>query len=494
MACKDTLKMEKDTRTAANKRAASVDLLGRVIESVMRSKEGAELIERLVPELLRAWAGNSGIKNFMAARVKRGIEKGLASGEAAGRRRLSEIAAEPGFTKDALALAPEALNFVSGLIDGLARGLTDLPEAEKRSALEGIFARVDMSLPAGVIGALTGVFHEINAADRDFFPERLRPLFRVWIEAIDFGVLKDAADSAPETAAACSRVFWEELWRYPAKVICLLSMLPPLAHASIETALEALRPLNRLAPDLLADVVFSLLKDLDGARAARAANEMSELMRKINTGSVLLGEEGNPVGPRELSRLVEEFIGAFDWELYRKARAMTAETLETAKEMAVNQLEGRPDVIEDLALEWFRKRGRVQRRAGRLGKLLDRGFDDSGLARLFGRGLEEAGPEEWAAALSRLCLLLNRARRASPRFAREVFEQFVSSLDEDELQETLEWCVEDIVEAIKPSASVLLPPFIRGLAELIVDDGPGGEMREALALLRNALFNGEDKR
>ncbi|HDP79892.1 MAG TPA: hypothetical protein ENN21_03510 [Spirochaetes bacterium] len=486
--------MEKEARPDAKKETDPVDPLGRVIEAVTRSKEGAELIGRLAPEMLKAWAGDSGIKNFMATRARRSIEKGLAPGKAGGRRRLSETAAEPGFALDALALAPEAVNFITGLLDGLARGLANLPPEEKRSALEKLCARLDMSLPAGAFGTLIAVFHEINAADRDFFPERLRPLFRAWIEATDFGALRDAADTAPDTAAACARVCWEELWRYPAKVICLLSSLPVLAHASIEAALETLRPLNRLAPDLLADVVFSLLKDLDGARAARLANEFNEVMRKINTGSVLLGDEGRPAGPAEFSRLAAEFIGAFDGELYRKARAMTAETLETAEAMAVKNLEGRPDLIEELVLERFRKTGRLRGRAGRLGKLMDRGFDDAGLARLFGRGFEEAGPEEWAAALSRLCSLLNRARRASPGFAGAVFEQFISSLDEDELRETLEWCVEDIVGVLKPSASVFLPPIIRGLAELIADDGQDGEMREALALLRDALMNGEGKR
>lgn len=486
--------MEKDTQTAAGNRTSSLEALGRVIEAAVRSKEGSELIGMLVPALLNAWAGNSGIKTFMAARARRSIEKSLVSGDEDGRRRLSEIAAEPGFAKDALGLAPDTLNLITGLIAGIARGLAELPADEKRTAVENIFARTDMSMPAGALAACAEMVHEINTADGDFFPERLRPLFRAWIESMDFGALRDAVESSVGTTAACARVFWEELWRYPAKVICLLSMLPALSRAAIETVRETLRPLNRLAPDLLADVVFSLLRDLDGARPARLANELCELLRKINTGSVLLGEEGRPAGPAELSRLAAEFTGAFDWALYRKAMAMTAESLETAEAMAMQNLEGRTDLIEELVLERFRKAVRSGRKADRMGALLEGGFDDVGLARLFGRGFEEAGPEEWAAALSRMCTLLNRAHRASPGFAGAVFEQCVSSLDEDELRETLDWLIDDVVRVLKPSASVILPPVIRGLAELVADDGPGGEMREAVSLLRNALMNGEGGR
>lgn len=491
---KDTTPMEKYNKTGTGRETDSVDPMVRVIDALMSSKECSELIGRLVPALLKIWSGESTVKNFIAGRVGRGIEKGLTTGDRAGRRRLSEIAAEPVFARDAIGMAPEIINFISGLIAGIARGLADLPTEEKKAAIGDIFARVDMFLPAGAISACAVMLHEINTADSDFFPERIRPLFRAWIEAIDFGALKDAADSAPVTATACSRVFWEEMWRYPAKVICLLSMLPPVAHASIETALEALRPLNRLAPDLLADVVFSLLKELDGDRPARLANELCELIRKINTGSVLLGNEGNPVGPGELSRLAAEFIAAFDWQLYRKARVMTVESLETAEAGTMKNLEGRPDIIEDVALEWFKKTGRAQRRAGRLGKLIDSSFDDNGLARLFGRGLEESGPEEWATNLSRLCGMLNRARRASPGFTGRVFEQFIASLDEEELRETLEWLVADMVKAIKPSASAILPPIIRGMAELVADDGPDGEIHKAVALLRNAIMNDEGGR
>ena len=58
-------------------------------------------------------------------------------------------------------------------------------------------------------------------------------------------------------------------------------------------------------PDLLADIVISFLKELDGAAVAELGNELTEIVRKIHTGSALLGEPGRSPAPRDLLRKIQ---------------------------------------------------------------------------------------------------------------------------------------------------------------------------------------------
>jgi hypothetical protein len=88
---------------------------------------------------------------------------------------------------------------------------------------------------------------------------------------------------------------------------------------------ETLKPINNLAPDLLGDVVFSLVDDIDGKNIGMLINELCELVRKIHTGSTLLGEQGKPQLPNTLSRLTCETMSTVDINLLLKARTLLAE-------------------------------------------------------------------------------------------------------------------------------------------------------------------------
>ena len=163
---------------------------------------------------------------------------------------------------------------------------------------------------------------ESRIAEDASYAESLRPIVRELVEKIDFGEIKEAADFHQENIAAAVMMINEELWRYPAKVICLLSLVPAVVNMGVSTAKESLVPINKLAPDLLADVVFSLVDNIDGKNIGRLINELAELVRKIHTGSTLLGEPGKPQLPYTLSRLTGETMSTVDINLLLKVRKL----------------------------------------------------------------------------------------------------------------------------------------------------------------------------
>jgi hypothetical protein len=330
------------------------------------------------------------------------------------------------------------------------------------------------------------------AEDADY-AERMRPVFRELIEHIDFGEIKESADLHRDDIASFIRMANEEMWRYPSKVICLLSLLPAAVNMTVSATKETLKPVNNLAPDLLGDVVFSLVDDIDGKNIGLLINELCELVRKIHTGSALLGEPGKPQLPNTLSRLTRETISTVDINLLLKARTLLAEIREVSLKALIDQLEQSPELSSELFQNHFLSMVAFIRNWSRKADAFERVFSDEDIAREFAKGMGEIDAQDVANTISRLCGIVNRVRNITPGIIRNTLSQAINSVDADEAGETVRWLTEDIVESLKPVASEVLPPLIRGIADLLRPDPAGGstEIAEALAYLKSAINSKE---
>jgi hypothetical protein len=323
--------------------------------------------------------------------------------------------------------------------------------------------------------------------------ECLRPLIRELIEHIDFGEVKMAMDGSRDDITAVVRMANEEMWRYPAKVICLLSLLPVAVNMTVSATNETLKPINNLAPDLLGDVVLSLVDDIDGKNIGMLINELSELVRKIHIGSTLLGEPGKPQSANTLSRLTRETMSTVDINLLLKARTYMTEIKEILLKTFIDQLEHSPELSSEFFQNHFLSIVALIRNWSRKADAFEHLFSEEDIAREFAKGMGEIDAQEVANTISRLCSIVNRVRAVTPGVIRNTLSQAVNSVDADEVGETARWLTEDIVESLKPVASEVLPPLIRGIADLLRPDpsGGSGEIQEALAYLKSAI-NGKE--
>jgi hypothetical protein len=284
----------------------------------------------------------------------------------------------------------------------------------------------------------------------------------------------------------------EELWRYPAKVVCLLAMLPAAANAALRTAARTAEPVNRMAPDLLADVVLSLVREIKGEEIGRIVNEACELVRKVHTGSVLIGEHGKPKMPADVSALIGDVLRSLDVRLLLQARSLLADTGDSIDTLFLETLEQHPELAREMVARPLRRRVGGLRRLARQTDLIERTLDDD-LAEVVTRGLGEVDAQELADTLSRLLAIANRLRATSPNLLRDVLSQTIGSLDERELRGAASWLVDDVVAALQPVASEIVPSVVRGIARLIAPeaDDRGDELRSALAALRETLAGKE---
>jgi hypothetical protein len=64
----------------------------------------------------------------------------------------------------------------------------------------------------------------------------------------------------------------------------------------------------------------------------------------------------------------------------------------------------------------------------------------------------------------------------------------VDSVSTDEVSRTAEWLIPDLVNAVKPVASAIMPELLKALSDLIRDDGyADGKYHEAVKDLRETL-------
>jgi hypothetical protein len=316
-----------------------------------------------------------------------------------------------------------------------------------------------------------------------------RENFRRFIEAVDFGELKETLDSSSAQSGPYIQMINEELWRYPAKVVCILSMLPTLSNTALKGLRETAAPLNRLAPDLLADVVISLIRNVDAKVIGGIVNELAELVRKINTGSALIGEPGKPALPELFEKVSSEITGSIDIALFLKAALMLEEIRGQFDSAISGAVHSNPDLMKEILNKNFRKTSQSAASIERTLDSVEMGFSDEELEVLISGGLAEIDFQELASTVSRFCELTNRIYEINPDMIKGLLSQFFASLDSFEAAETVGLIAADIAESVKPAAPVLLPPILKGIGDIISSaraENPE-EMDEALDYLNRSL-------
>ena len=460
-----------------------------LMRDLLETAEVRQALTAALPEVLRAWAGDSRLRALAANALARILSRGFtASRNGRDQTSLQTLLREPQHARQVAAQLPKLINGLLNASTAVSEGVALLPPEEKARVLGEVFEKVNPALAGKLLTSVACFLNDAQAADPVGMTERLRPGFRAWVGNVDFGELKTTVDSMAENTAAFAGMLNEEMWQYPTKMVCLLSMLPAVVNATIQALTASLGPINRLAPDLVADVLLSLMRDIKAEEVGRLVNAACEVFRRVHTGSVLIGENGKPQMPADLSALVGDALRSVDIELLLKTRTLLADTQESTQNALLALLEEQPAMMREIVAGRFRRRASGFRRLARATDVLERALTDDDVAAAVTNGLGEIDAQELADTLNRLLAIANRIRDASPNALGAVLAQVLGALDEREAGETVRWVVADVVAALKPVAREVLPPVIKGLADLLASEAAGdGELRAAVDALRAAL-------
>lgn len=477
--------MNSENKKSDNSNCLKSRFYEKFAEALTETPEFRRMVKALAPQAVKVWAGKSRLKKVLSAPVVKSIEKGFTVAEDE-TSPIADLMIDEEFLLAASKEVPVIFNSVMNAFDSAVAGLNSQPEDYKARILKDAACCIDFKNPGRIVTGIAALINSLHESNPEFFNEALRPGIADFIESTDFGELKEAMAGSGEDFSALIKTLNEELWRYPAKVVLLLSFVPMILNMLLVAVRESLSPMNRLAPDLLSDVVQSLIKDVDTETVGNVINELSELVRKIHTGSALLGEPGKPALPSLISGLSRDTLDSVDVELFFKSGNLLSDMKEMMYPHFISLLEDNPG----LAREFLRSQGRsllsLISRWNQKTEAFEIIFTDEELAEEMKNFAAQIDPQEAGAAISRIAGILNRINENSPGIMKDTISGIINSIDSYEAGEFMRRVSSDMAEAAKPLASEIAPPLIRGIADLIKND-ESGEIRDAVNYLRNAL-------
>jgi hypothetical protein len=438
-----------------------------LVRAFVHTAEFKTILRSAVPEVASQWAGKNPLKKMAAGIIARNIQKSFTPQDV-----------EP----------PSLINAILGVLDNALREASTLPGEERSRLTATLTGEIDAGIIGSIITRMAALINTVHTSEPVFISENARGNFRRFIESVDFGEIKEAVDGSHEDFTAIVRMANEEMWQYPAKMICLLSLLPAAVNMTVSAVKETLKPIHAHAPDVLADVIFSLMRSLNGKAAGELVNSLAEVVRQTHTGSALIGDQGLPQFGADTRIILKDFASALEPQVIAKARTALAEDMETIRNAWTDIMTQRPDLfLSGLRHAAERRNPRIRATRREFDLLTDLPAEDVNEA--LSAGLSNLDTQELGETINTVLRLLNSLRRSHPKALPQVLAAIATTIDTDELKEAAQWIVPSAVAAVKPLAGAVMPPLIRGLAELLTPE-PGDdreEMDAAIALLKTAL-------
>jgi hypothetical protein len=313
---------------------------------------------------------------------------------------------------------------------------------------------------------------------------------RAFLQNLDFGEIAEMVEKSDPYVLKALEAFNKELWKYPAKVGALVGTVIALLNIAVKGSREFLLPIERaIAPELMADMSLSLIKDFNGTETAKLINTGCELIRRLHTGSLLLGKGGKPLMQSYLTELLRDCLSGLDPELVRKVLIIFAEDKLSIHNAVSDALTDNPDItLSRLASIGSVKSSDAKALSRRLHVYEEIG--QAGLKAAISESISDFDTYEVAGLINIMCRVLNRIHANNPDILNSLAVGVADSLNIEEVGKTVKWLVPDLVQAIKPLAPTIIPVLIRGLSDMINPDGDfaNPEQVEALQMLR-AAFN-----
>ena len=465
--------------------SANSDKLNAILQEVFNTREARQLLITVVSELLNVWAERSWWKQKVVQATGFVVNKQLPASESAGANdEIGRLFEDETFVKNIIDQLPAFLHLLSGVLETGSRTLDRLSTKEKKDLLTNLLASTAQGRTGTLVTSLARMLNAIHNADSEFLARILEPGFRNWIESMDFGELKEALENSTRDAQALATMANDVIWQYPAKVVLLLSLLPTIVNMTAGVMGISAHKLNAAPPDLLTDILLAFLNEIDFNAVAPVVNELTELVRKIHTGSALLGEPGAPQLPRVLADTFDQIIAATDPNKFWKARIALAELKSDIEQQWFQSVKNHPEhsrlgPVYASALFNIRLRSKNQQLSH--WDLMD----DEELCACLLQHLSGCDAQEAAEVINNMMRIANRLCEDHPEACAEFLGQFVNAVDDDELAGIVRLIFTNLRDELRPAARAVVP----GLVEWVCDtlQTRDDEFEDEAARAREAL-------
>ncbi len=332
--------------------------------------------------------------------------------------------------REALLALPRLLKIYLQLMVDASDYLTGLPEEEWKSLEDAALASLE-EMPLGeAVNAYFRLSRRLWEEDAEALAEAELGLAAAAIERIDFGKVRKAVEVKLEGRYPVYAGVIDRLVGDPIIIANLLTAAPAYANTLLRLLNRVLAGLD-LPSEILASAIFNLLEALDVEEAGRVATGISQVVKSLHEGSLVLGL--NEPRFREVAeRLVERFLSSADWQSGYEAVAALSENLEVLIRVMADSAVSRPELMAAGASCAARSLGSLIRglsySARRLEVLPDAFFETWGRAVLDHAELRELGE-----LVNSLLVAHNRLADANPGMLGEALDRAWSGIDPEEL-------------------------------------------------------------
>ena len=310
-----------------------------------------------------------------------------------------------------------------------------------------------------------------------------------FLKNTDFGEIREMVESSEHCILKTVETFNEHLWKYPAKVGSILATLLTAVNTAIKSVREFLRPIEKnVGPDLLADLILSLLRGLNAKETANLVNSLSEFIRRLHTGNYLLAKAGKPLFQVYLTSLLQEALPSIDPVLLRKAKIALAEDKEAYAHALSDALAENPPLLMEMVSAYGAVKTPLIKGASRKVRLYEE-LDQETLAEATSKGLSDLDTFEIAEFINGFLRVLNCIHKSRPEVFSNIAHSIADCVDVEEIRATSQWLIPEVVDAARPMLTAAMPQLINGLCVMLCpQEGMENENhREAIMNLKAVL-------
>ena len=482
-----------DVQRKSGSGSANSDKLNAILHEVLNTREARQLLITVVSELLNVWAERSWWKQKVSQATGFVVNKQLSASESASANdEIGRLFEDETFVKNIVDQLPAFIHLLSGVLETGSRTLDRLSTNEKKDLLANLLTSTAQGRTGALVTSLARMLNAIHNEDCEFLARILEPGFKNWIESMDFGELKEALENSTLDAQALATMANDVIWEYPAKVVLLLSLLPTIANITAGVMGISAHKLNAAPPDLLTDIMLAFLNEIDFNTMARVVNALTEIVRKIHTGSALLGEPGAPQLPKVLADTFDQIIATTDPNKFWKARIALAELKAGIDQQWFQSVKNHPEhsrLGPVYASELFNIRLRSKNQQLSHWDLMD----DEELSACLLQHLSGYDAQEAAEVINNMMRIANRLGEHNPAVWAEFLRQFVNAVDDDELAGIVRLIFTNMREELRPAARAVVPGLVEWVCATLQsrDDEFEDEAARAREALRTLLIQEE---
>ncbi|MFZ5571318.1 MAG: hypothetical protein ACOZF0_12995 [Thermodesulfobacteriota bacterium] len=469
--------------------------MGRFIADTLQTRACRNTLDSLISNVLAHWSKEHAGKKAFARLYRVMIGKRLAKPVGTeSEDALSRLFESPEFLERAGKAAPDLMNGAIGILHAATNAFEHLPEAKKKKIVGDFLSDIDTGKIAEILTSLFRTAGSLRSDNPRFFTEKIIPQIQSWLDHTDFGELRELFDNSKEDYDALIVQLCELAFEYPAKFIIFLSYIPGIANFAILLLAEMTKRFNALSPDMLADILLSFFRELDGDKAGDLLNNLAEIVRQIHTGSALVGESGAPRFTMDLSGKTRAVLKNADPALFIKARNALIDGKETIAKVFMDVAAENPEFLVQQLRHIAVRQNSKSRLVKRKIELVE-DLPEEVTIQALETGLASWATYDLADILNSLCRMANTLYDGRPEVLVSKLREFTGALDLYEIEKTVGWFAAEIGHSFRPLARTVFPVLVQEFCDFFTpeDDGQDQEIQEARKRLRNFVLNEEER-